>query len=289
MLDSGRGPGARPTRAARVRSALYVPGNRPELFGKALAGPADVILLDLEDAVPPADKNAARAAVSAWLREVAVAGQQIWVRVNAGAVGQADLAAVALPAVSAVCLAKTETVDQVRAAAEVLGEYEPRRDAIKICPLLESAAAVLDARAIAAGPRVARLQLGEADLRAELGIEPSADDRELLAVRAQVVLASAAAGIAAPLGPVSTDFRDPQRLRESTWALARMGFRGRACIHPAQLPVVNEVFTPAEDELDRARALVDRFESAAGGVLLDEAGRMVDLAVIRQARRLLEG
>ncbi|WP_199856730.1 HpcH/HpaI aldolase/citrate lyase family protein [Nocardia suismassiliense] len=289
MLDSGRSPDIRPTRAATVRSALYVPGNRPELFDKALAGPADVILLDLEDAVPLADKDAARATVSSWLRCVVAARQQIWVRVNSGAAGQDDLAAVALPAVSAVCLAKTESVEQVRAAAEVLGEYEPQHGAIRICPLLESAAAVLDARAIAAGPRVARLQLGEADLRAELGIEPSADDRELLTVRTQVVLASAAAGIAAPLGPVSTDFRDPQRLRESTRALARMGFRGRACIHPAQLSVVNEIFTPAADELDRARALVDRFESAAGGVLLDEAGRMGDLAVVRQARRPLEG
>lgn len=270
-----------------VRSALYVPGNRPELFDKALAGPADVVLLDLEDAVPLRQKATARTEVSAWLRTLADAGQRIWVRVNSGAMGHDDLRAVALPAVSVVCLAKTESVEQVRAADAVLRECEPHAAAIRVCPLLETAAAVLDARTIATAPRVSRLQLGEADLRAELGIESSSDERELLAVRTHVVLASAAAGIAAPLGPVSTDFRDLHRLAESTKALARMGFRGRACIHPAQLPVVNEVFTPTAAELERARVLVARFESAAGGVLLDDDGKMVDLAVVRQARRLL--
>ncbi|MEV0539722.1 HpcH/HpaI aldolase/citrate lyase family protein [Nocardia salmonicida] len=271
-----------------MRSALYVPGNRPELFDKALAGPADIVLLDLEDAVPLRQKETARAEVSAWLRTVVDAGQRIWVRVNSGSLCRDDLRAVALPAVSAVCLAKTESAEQVRAADEVLREYEPRAGAIRVCPLLESAAAVLDAVTIAAAPRVWRLQLGEADLRADLGIETSSDERELLAIRTHVVLASAAAGIAPPLGPVDTDFRDLDRLRERTKALARMGFRGRACIHPAQLPVVNEVFTPTVADLERARALVGRFESAAGGVLLDEGGKMVDAAVIRQARRLLE-
>ncbi|MEU7143250.1 CoA ester lyase [Nocardia sp. NPDC046473] len=272
-----------------MRSALYVPGNRPELFDKALAGPADVVLLDLEDAVPLAQKAAARAAVSAWLRTIGAAGQRIWVRVNSGSAGLDDVRAVALPAVSMLCLAKTESAEQVREVDTVLREGESKPGAIAVCPLLESAAAVLDARAIATAPRVARLQLGEADLCADLGVDPDADGRELLAVRSQVVLVSAAAGIAPPLGPVSTDFRDLQLLRGSTKALARIGFRGRACIHPAQVPIVNEVFTPTADEIERARVLVARFESAAGGVVLDEVGRMVDLPVVRRARRLLEG
>ncbi|QLY28770.1 HpcH/HpaI aldolase/citrate lyase family protein [Nocardia huaxiensis] len=270
-----------------MRSALYVPGNRPELFAKALAGPADVVLLDLEDSVPLRDKDSARAAVSAWLRRVVAPGR-IWVRVNPGPLGLADLRAVALPGVSVICLSKTESPEQVSAAAAAIREAEPVPGTIGLCPLLESAAALTDARAIAATPGVTRLQLGEADLCADLGMRPGADERELLSLRTAVVLASAAAGLAPPLAPVRTDFRDLETLRTSTEGLARLGFRGRACIHPSQIPIVNQVFTPSATELARARTLVARFEAAAGQVVLDDHGRMVDLAVIRQARRLLE-
>ncbi|WP_067857323.1 HpcH/HpaI aldolase/citrate lyase family protein [Nocardia shimofusensis] len=269
-----------------MRSALYVPGNRPELFDKALAGPADVVLVDLEDAVPPADKESARREVARWSRTVTTPGR-LWVRVNPGEMGHADLAAVASPAIAAVCLAKTESVRQIRAVDEILARHENTAGSIRVCPLLETAMAVYAAHEIARAPRVLRLQIGEADLCAEVGITPGPDEQELAAIRGQVVLASAAANIAAPLGPVRTDFRDLEGLRASTLRLWRLGFRGRACIHPAQVPVVNEIFTPAEEELDRARALVARFEAAQGGVILDEVGRMVDRAVIRQARRLL--
>ncbi|NNH68456.1 CoA ester lyase [Nocardia uniformis] len=270
-----------------MRSALYVPGNRPELFDKALNGPADVILLDLEDAIPLCDKESARIEVARWLRTVPDRQRPIWVRVNPGEVGEADLRAVALPAVTALCLAKVESAQQVRSISAQLDEYEPRPGAISICPLLESARALYAAPEIASAPRVLRLQLGEADLCADLGITPGPDRHELLPLRVQVVMASAAAAIDPPLAPVDTNFRDLDSLRATTAALRRLGFQGRACIHPAQLPVVNEVFTPSPDELDRARALIARFESAAGGVVLDDSGRMVDLAVIRQARRVL--
>ncbi|AYF76987.1 CoA ester lyase [Nocardia yunnanensis] len=270
-----------------MRSALYVPGHRPELYAKALAGPADVVLIDLEDAVPLGDKDSARATAAAWVRSLTTQRRRVWVRVNSGALGDADLHAVAPLGVAAVCLAKTESPERVRAAAAVLEAREPRPGVTALCPLLESAAAVLDARAIAAAPRVARLQLGEADLCADTGIEPGGDRAELLAVRTQIVLASAAAGIASPLAPVSTDFRDTAALRRTTRALARLGFRGRACIHPDQVPIVNEVFTPSPRELERARELVARFDSAPGGIVLDADGRMVDLAVVRRARRVL--
>ncbi|MFC6929162.1 aldolase/citrate lyase family protein [Actinomadura yumaensis] len=132
--------------------------------------------------------------------------------------------------------------------------------------------------------------MGEADLRADLGVEPGPDGRELLFARSQVVMASAAARIEAPIAPVSTDFRDLDSLRASTLALKRLGFQGRACIHPDQLPVVNAVFTPSAQEVARARDLVERYDAAiaAGtGVCLDERGRLVDEAVVRSARRLL--
>lgn len=269
-----------------MRSALYVPGNRPALFDKALAGSADVVLLDLEDSVPAGEKVRARELVSAWLATLpATSRGRIWVRVNSG--DDADLCAVAAAGPAAVCLAKTESAEQVRAAAGVLSDREPAPGVVGICPLLESAAAVLAAREIAAAPRVLRLQLGEADLCADIGMAPGPDGAELLAIRTHLVLVSGAAGLEPPPAPVSTDFRDLAALRESTEALARLGFRGRTCIHPAQLPVVNAVFTPSAEELTRARDLVARFEAGAGGVVLDADGRMVDLAVVRRAQRLL--
>ncbi|MFI6817535.1 HpcH/HpaI aldolase/citrate lyase family protein [Nonomuraea sp. NPDC050328] len=267
-----------------MRSALYVPGDQPAKLAKALERGADALIVDLEDAVAPAAKARARAEVADWLRALpADPGCEIWVRINPGEPGHADLRAVALPTVTGVCVAKTESAAELVALAALLDDAPW----IGLCPLLESGAAVLAAAEIARAPRVRRLQLGEADLRADLGIEPGPDERELLWARSQVVAAGAAARIGPPLGPVSPDFRDLDRLRASTEALRRLGFRGRACIHPAQVAVVNEVFTPAAEEVDRARALIARFEAAEAGVVLDEAGRMVDEAVVRQARRLL--
>ncbi|SEF60407.1 citrate lyase subunit beta / citryl-CoA lyase [Thermomonospora echinospora] len=270
---------------APIRSALYVPGDQPGKLAKAPDRGADALIVDLEDAVPPQAKDRAREQVAAWLAGLAAAGgpPQIWVRVNPGLRGLADARAVALPAVTGLCVAKAETPEDLAALDEALGEAPW----IALSPILESAAAVLAAPALARCRRVVRLQLGEADLRADLGVEPGPDERELLWARSQVVLASAAAGIGPPLGPVSTDFRDTAALRRSTEALRRLGFYGRACVHPAQLPVVHEVFTPSERELARARDLVERFEKADSGVVLDERGQMVDEAVIRQARRLL--
>lgn len=272
-----------------MRSALYVPGDRPEKLAGARARGADALIVDLEDAVPPPRKVQAREAVAAWLAPLPPAGEgaagepEIWIRINPGRLGHNDLRAVAAPAVAGVCVAKTELPEDLVAVDEVL------RGApwIAVCPMLESAAAVLAAPRIARAPRVVRLQLGEADLCADIGVEPGPDERELLWARSQVVLASAAARIDPPLGPVSTDFRDLDRLAASSHALRRLGFQGRACIHPAQIAVVNEVFTPSAEELDRARSLVARFETAGSGVVLDDRGAMVDQAVIRRARRLL--
>ncbi|MFF5207358.1 HpcH/HpaI aldolase/citrate lyase family protein [Streptosporangium sp. NPDC000396] len=274
-----------------IRSALYVPGDQPGKLAKALDRGADALIVDLEDAVLPAHKDAARTAVAEWLRGVEPGGPEIYVRVNPGEPGHEDLRAVAVPGVRGVCVAKTESAAELEAVDGVLAEAEAAEGlpagAIAVCPLLESAGAVLAAPEIARAPRVLRLQIGEADLRAELGVEPGPDERELLWARSQVVLASAAARLAPPLAPISTDFRDLDALRASTVALKRLGFRGRTCVHPAQVPVVNEVFTPAEEEIAQARDLIARFEGAETGVVTDARGRMVDEAIIRAARRLL--
>ena len=271
-----------------MRSALYVPGDRPEKLAGALGRGADALIVDLEDAVAPDAKDLARRTVSGWLAgqpEPVPAEPEIWVRINPGEAGHRDLLALepGLRAVAGVCVAKTETPDDLAAVADLLAAAPW----VALCPVLESAAAVFAARELARAPRVVRMQLGEADLCADIGVDPGPDERELLWPRSQLVLASAAAGIDPPLGPVGVDFRDLDRLAETTRALRRLGYQGRACIHPAQIPVVNAVFTPSEEELDRARTLVARFEAAGSGIVLDEAGRMVDEAVIRRARRVL--
>lgn len=263
-----------------ARSYLYVPGNAPEKLAKACDRGADALIVDLEDAVPHAGKEAARAAVAEWLAQ-GPSGPEIWVRVNPGAAGHADARAVVGPALTGLCVAKTESAAEIEALAALLD------DATELMPLLESGAAVFEARAIARAPRVTRLQLGEVDLAADLGITPGPEGMELLWARSQVVAASAAAGIAPPVAPVSVETRDLVAFRRSTEALARLGFVGRACVHPAQLPVAHEVFTPSAEDLDAARSLIARYEQAATAVFLDEAGRLVDEAVVRLARRVI--
>lgn len=267
------------------RSALYVPGDAPDKLRKALDRGADELIVDLEDAVAPANKAFARDVVHAWLDGVERTDVKIWVRVNAGADRLLDVDALAgCEELEGFVVAKTETAAEI---VELDAHLTELGSGAKLVPLLESAHAVLSAREIAAAPRVERLQVGEADLRADVGIEVGQDERELLFSRSFVVLASSAAGIAPPIAPVSTEFRDLDAYRASTEALARMGFVGRACIHPAQAAVANEVFTPSEEKVAWAREVLEALERAGSGVAVDSRGRMLDEAVARQARLVL--
>jgi citrate lyase subunit beta / citryl-CoA lyase len=279
-----------------ARSYLYVPGDQADKLQHALGSGADAIIADLEDAVAPSAKANARRTVADWLAtQLDGDHPELWVRVNASARLLADdLHAAVGPAVTGICLPKTHAPQQLRSLGELLGAAEREADlvegSIRVVPLLESAAGILSARAIAQEPRVWQLGLGELDLCAEIGIQPSADERELLPIRVQVVLASAAAGLEPPVGPVSTDFRDLEALRQSTDALRRVGFGSRWAIHPAQVAVINQVFMPTPEQLKAARRLVERYDGALDqgvGVCADEDGRMVDEAVVRAARRTL--
>ncbi|UMG93689.1 aldolase/citrate lyase family protein [Nocardioides sp. TF02-7] len=245
--------------------------------------------MDLEDAVPLAEKDAAREAVATWLAEQPADGPlELWVRVNPGDRGLDDVRRLAgSPALAGLALAKADAAT-VAAVAQLLDDLGDRTT--RLMPLVETPAAVLDVRAIAAGPRVHRLQVGEVDLTGEAGIDPGPDERELLAIRTMVVLASAAAGIEPPVGPVSRITSDVEALTASTRAVARLGFVGRACIHPAQLPVVHDVFTPTPEQVEEARAtlqLLAEAERRGSGVALDAQGRLVDPAVVHAARRVL--
>lgn len=277
------------------RSYLYVPGNSATKLERATERGADALIVDLEDAVPANAKDAAREAVATWLADLEPQSPEIWVRVNPGATGLRDVAAVVGPRVRGFMLAKAESAAEVASVAELLTVSERRQGlpegSIGIVPLLESGAAVLAARDIASAPRVVRLQVGEFDLAADLGFSVSVDEAEWTPIRTQTVLVSAAARIDPPVAPVSTNFTDLARFEASTRALGRMGFVGRACIHPAQVAVVNAVFTPSAEELERAHALVQTFDAAVAegvGVIVGADGRMIDEAVVRMARRTID-
>lgn len=266
-----------------ARSYLYVPGDQPDKLAKALGRGADAVILDLEDAVPAHRKDEARATVVGFLESLdGTYRGQIWVRVNPGALLDADVSVLTQLRFDGISLPKASVLELERLHRLIAGLE------LAIMPLVETADAVLNVAGIAGARGVARLQIGEADLAAQLGIEASDDGREFAAIRAQVIVASAAFGLEPPVGPVSTDFHDVEALRASTIALRRMGFGSRAAIHPRQVAVINDAFTPSADEIAAAQDILGRFDAAGGGVVLDAQGRMVDEPIVRAARRVVE-
>ena len=278
-------------------SWLYVPGDVLSMLEKAPQRGAQALIVDLEDAVSPEAKPVARQIVGQWLTDQPPADAatiELWVRLNPMPWAEHDLDAVIGPAVTGVILAKTSCADELIRLDHHLSELEVARGlqpgAIKVIPLIETAGAFLQLADLAAAPRVVRIQLGEADLAADLGLSPGPDEREWDHLRAQLVLVSAAAGLEPPFGPVSTDFRDLDALRASTEALGRRGYLGRACIHPAQVTPIHQAFTPTPQQVAAAAGIVRAFDASlelGSGVAVDEKGRMIDLAVVRQARRVL--
>lgn len=291
-----------------VRSYLYVPADNADRLGKSVGRGADAVIADLEDGVAPDRKEAARRVFAQWLATAgeapdsvgeapdgasgvpAVTGPQRWVRMDPNAAGP-DISAAASPALTGVMVAKADAgvlaeIDRLLTRAEA-GLGLPNGH-FAVIPLIESAAALLDVAAVARAPRVLRLGIGEVDLAADLGLRPGPDAAELAPLRFQVVAASAAAGIARPLGPTSTDFRDLEAFKTTGEQLLRQGFRARTAIHPAQISVIHAVFTPSREELAAARDLLDRFAAAHGGVAVDARGRMIDAAVVRSARETVD-
>lgn len=261
-----------------ARSFLYVPGDRYDRLDKALERAGDAVIADLEDAVAPARKDAALAGVLEWLDALVDPRPQIWVRVNSGPRMAEELAALASRPLAGVLVAKAELASTRAAAAAV---------AFPVAPLVETARGIVELTQIAAVPGVSHVGLGEADLAGELGLTPSPDERELWPLRMQAVVASAAAGIFAPTGPVHTAIKDLDGLRESTLALKRAGFGARSAIHPDQVAVIEEALTPTADEIAVARETVAAWDAAGMGVAVDGRGKMIDEAVVRSARRVV--
>ncbi len=275
-----------------ARSYLYVPGDAGRRLELAHTKSADALIADLEDAVAPARKSDARHAVRSWLAQPTP--DERWVRVQAGAAGIDDLAHVFGPGLRGVCMPKVASRADVEELARALAELEQSggwsAEPVAIMPLVESAAGLLAVAEIASASRVLRLQLGELDLAADLGFEVSADEMELLPARSSVVVASAAAGIAPPVGAVWPHVRDDAGLASTTKRLRRLGFIGRAAVHPAQLETIHRLFSHTAEEIEAARRVVAEYDNALAsgrGVLLDGEGQMVDEAIVRRSRRVL--
>ena len=263
--------------ASVAHSYLFVPGNRPDRFGKACASGADAVIIDLEDAVPPAEKSSARAAVEAWLNPVL----PVVLRINGAETAWfgEDLACCLRPGVQAVMLPKTESIEHIRQLQEALGKTAP------ILPLIETAQGFWNALEIARSGSVQRLVFGSLDFQLDLGIR--GDDDELLHFRSQLVLISRMAGIEAPVDGITTEIDDPAPLRADTTRARRLGFSGKLCIHPKQIAVVNECFVPTTDEIGWARRVMEAAAEARGGAIAVD-GKMVDRPVVLKAERVLK-
>lgn len=256
-----------------ARTLLFVPGDRPGRFAKAAASGADGMILDLEDAVAPSDKDAARSHVVDWL----TGGLPAVVRVNAVETPWFSRDLAALRGSSCTVMLPKASAEGVAAVVDSLGEQT------RVLALVETAAGVMQATSVCELPQVIRLAFGSIDFSTEVGVE--VDDREaLLHARSVLVLASVAAGLAPPLDGVTTDLTSGEPARSDAAYAARLGFTGKLCIHPVQVEPVNSAFVPDAAQLSWARAILER--SAAGASKVD--GHMVDAPVLERARRLLD-
>lgn len=259
------------------RSLLFVPGDRPERFDKAVATGADLVVIDLEDAVAPERKAEARQAANRWL----AAGGHAALRVNppGSAEYSEDCAMAAGRRCVAVMLPKVEAAGHIRRAAADLGA------AIPIIALIETASGLWNIGEIAAEPGAARLAFGSVDFEAETGI---ADDREaMLHVRSRIVLASAAMGKPAPIDGVTRAIGDTLALEADAAHALRIGFRGKLCIHPSQVGPVNAAFSPSAEQVAWAERVLEAAANSDGAGAFRLDGAMIDRPVLLRARAIL--
>ena len=283
-----------PTTQPNWRSLMFVPATAERFVAKAHTRGADVVILDLEDSIAPAEKGAARDALPLAAATVGQAGAAVCVRINRPLdMAVRDIEAAVMPAVGALMLPKLMGPEHVRllseavAAREIAVGVEPGRT--RFIGLVETPQALPRLAEIAASdPRMAALGVGSEDLSMELEATPGAD--LLYHFGMMVVAAARGAGIL-PMGAVGTfaGFDDLDAYRAGLRRSRRLGFACASCIHPSQVPVVNEEYGPAPEEVERARRLIAAFERgiAEGRGAIAFEGAMIDLPVVERARRLL--
>ncbi len=267
---------------ALIRSLLFVPGDSAAKLEKAKGVGADALIFDWEDAVLNEHKFKARRTTVAALRARDEYPQPVLIRVNpaGGEAFATDCEALAACPIDAVMPAKCESPADIR----LLERLAPA--ALEIFAVIETPLGVLQAPAIAScSERVRAFLFGAEDYSVAMGIERSPDEEELLYARSTTVTAARAHGIEAFDSP-AMDYHDLEALRASSLRGRRLGFSGRAAIHPNQIPTIEEAYTPAEEEAAKAREILERFQSAGSGAVGME-GRLVDEPILRRAQRIL--
>jgi citrate lyase subunit beta / citryl-CoA lyase len=261
-------------------SYLFVPGNRPERFDKALASGTDAIIIDLEDAVAANDKALARDHIGAWLNDRTDVGERVLVRINDAGTPwfDADLGLIRSTGIRGIMLPKAEhghQVDRVRAALPSGGF---------VVAMIESARGVLAVDSIAAVPAVQRLAFGTLDYAVDLDL--SGDERGLIYPACRIAIASRVAGLLSPIAGVTTDIADEDKLLADLAFARACGFGAKLCIHPRQVEALHRAMAPRPEEIAWAQRVLAAANAAPGAVQVD--GQMVDRPVVLKAKRILE-
>jgi len=260
-----------------------VPGNRPDRFDKALASRADAIIVDLEDALAPNDKAAARSSFASWFASwchtANHAPGRVLLRINGESTPwfEADIALAAETGIGGVMLPKAETATQIERVASALPATG------FVIPLVETAKGIVDVDALASATRVQRIAFGTLDYALDLDL--SGDDRGFLYPACRMALASRAAGIASPIAGVTPELDDPAKLLADLGSARACGFGAKLCIHPKQVDSIRAALRPSDAEIAWAKRVAAAAESSPGAVQVD--GRMVDRPVIAKALRIL--
>jgi citrate lyase subunit beta/citryl-CoA lyase len=282
-----------------IRTALFVPGNRPDRVDKAVKTAADVVIIDLEDAVPHSQKKQTRAVV----REKIMGYQErpVLVRINAldTEFFEDDLNAVVVAGLACIMVPKVETAAQIQEINRGLLKVEESKGmqpgSVSIIPLIESALAVENVFQIVSQrtdpPRLFTVAFGAADFALDMGFEITKSGEELFYPRARIAVACRAAGVEPPLDtPFMIDLKDLEALEADIKRACQLGFQGKLCIHPNQVEICNRLFSPTQEEIEYAQKVIQAFDAAeAGGMgAIQLEGKFIDYPVVERCRRILK-
>ena len=279
-----------------LRSLLFVPGNQPRMLDRASNLTPDAFIPDMEDPVPDAEKANARTITAAHLDSLAANGVAVIPRLNSLDTGilDHDLAAVVGPRIYGVSVGKINSPADIALISAKLDALERKAGLeignTKLLPWIETAQAIVNVYDIcAASPRVIAAAFGAEDFTNDMGIERAEDESETAYARSAIAIAARAANVLALDTPYFS-FRDPDGLRRNAQAARQIGFKGKFAIHPAQIDIINETFSPSPAELAQARRVVEAFQEAErigrGSTSLD--GKVVDVPVVKRAQALLD-
>jgi len=286
------------TKIRALRSYLFAPADNQRILDKVFTAGADAVVVDLEDAVAPAAKTAARETLRSNLEALSPdETSPIWVRINpvGSDLWRDDLAAVVGPWLSGIRIPKAQDPEAIERVAELITLREASSGmapgSVSLTLTIESALGVERCGELARCERVTNLCFGNVDFLADIGARDAEDGFAALYAHSRVVLASRVAGISPPIAPVQTRLDDETALRTTTEKFRNLGFFGRSCIHPKQLAVIHEVFTPSPEEVGEAREIIAAYEKdleTASGSEVTRSGQFVDIAVVKRARAVVE-